>query len=236
MSIVDDFSTATSEAIDAAKEQTTWAGTIITANPLTVQLDGSGVPVDCLAADFVSVVAQRRCVVQKVGAQLVVMATFGGAQLNDLAVSNQITVTPYTTLVSGYSNTLLTSTSFAPFDTVAGLVFTTPPSGKISVYFNGRVYNNSPIAGINPLMVSSYEIRTGGVLGSGTVVIAASGNRGLTVRMIPERYTIIGAGRADVYTLTPNTTFNIQPVGYSEQSTPDPRADLTQITIIPLMY
>lgn len=214
MSIVDDINTATNEAIAAAKEQTTWAGTIITVSPLTVQLDGSGVAVDCLAADFVSLVAQRRCVVQKIGAQLVVMATFGGAQLNTLTIAEQIVAGKYVPTVgnAGGDTNLSATATHTYLNIPASVEFVTPPSGRVAIHLAGSIYASNP--GTGATCYIAYEIRTGIVLGTGTVAFAASTARAIGVRPGNGATDLNESGRLDLHTLTPDTQYHAQATYY----------------------
>lgn len=234
MSIADDIDEAISKAVTDAKTTTTWPGTIITVNPLTVQLDGSGIAVDCLAADFVSVVAQRRCVVQQVGSQLVVMATFGGAQLDDLTLSDQLISTKLVSSSSAIGSDTLTSATFIALNVPVSIVFTTPPSGKVIVALNARVFN-STVAAVNPTLYIGYEIRVGSTVGSGTPVVGVATSRSVGCRVITSIFTLHEAGRFDIWTLTPNTIYNVQALGANSDAGVNltGSADGVQLHVIP---
>lgn len=55
----------------------------------------------------------------------------------------------------------------------AGLAFTAPPSGKVLIIHDTTIHNGTA----SNSAVSSFEVRTGDTIGSGTVVLAASDDR-----------------------------------------------------------
>ncbi len=215
-SMEDDIDEAITRAIDGAKTQTVWSGTIITTNPLTVQLDGSGVAIECLAGDFVSIVEQRRCIVQQVGAQLVVTTTFGQAQLNTLTVAtltatDRIDVPLYKPVygVGGSDSSLSLTSTITPLATPAYAVFTAPPTQDVLITLNARIYNVTN-AGTGCTIYVSYEVRTGSTVGSGTLVVSHQNGRAIGIRTPNADYGFIAAGRTDPFTLTAGAVYNAQ--------------------------
>jgi hypothetical protein len=76
------------------------------------------------------------------------------------------------------SNTLTSSTvwpSFTAGSPVVGVAFVAPPSGRVFVTVTG--YLSSTVNGRRGLMC--YEIRSGSSIGSGSVISAASDDRGV---------------------------------------------------------
>jgi len=73
----------------------------------------------------------------------------------------------------------VTSTTFTADRTgtsnEAGIAFVAPNSGKVIVHIKAGLFNSNA----TPYNVASYEVRTGAVVGSGTVVVAADTGRGL---------------------------------------------------------
>lgn len=210
--IVDDFEEGINKSIDDAKTTTIWPGTIVTVNPLTVQLDGSGVAVDCLAVDFVSLIPQRRCIVQQVGTDLIVMGTYGGAELDTLNIDNNLAVPnmePINASVVGSDNNLSLSAAFEYLATPAYVVFTTPPSGRIAISFNTRLLNATN-SGTGATIQMSYEIRSGSTIGSGGLVLSPAGSRAISLRTPNADYGFISAGRFDFFELNPNTVYHAQ--------------------------
>ncbi|HEY9415884.1 MAG TPA: hypothetical protein VIQ30_14065 [Pseudonocardia sp.] len=110
----------------------------------------------------------------------------------------------------------VTGTTFIPTATVCGTSFTAPPTG--SVYVTLSVTKSTTSSGA--LGYSSFEIRTGSTVGSGTVFTAASLNAGVAVGATVTGITIdrIQASRRVLVTgLTAGATYNVQTM---HQTTP----------------
>lgn len=125
------------------------------------------------------------------------MTFFAGQPLaaNDLnmtAVSNADT-TSRTTTSTSYTTTLSAAN-------ICGVAFTAPPSGKVLIGWNCQMSNNS-----SPNVAQcSFGIRTGSVVGSGSV-FQASGD-GTSITSIANA----GAGRTSLVTgLDPGTVYNV---------------------------
>lgn len=113
-----------------------------------------------------------------------------------------------TTAASDVDETSFSAT-YGPGTTPVGVTFVAPPTGKIyvnvSAYFGQSTNQKEAIV--------AYVLRTGGTIGSGTVVLAASGNRALVCGMAvntsaPAR---LEATRRQLITgLTPGSTYNVQ--------------------------
>ncbi len=217
--MVNDMSDVSDTQIEAikrvvadAKETDTWAGTIINTSPIEILLDGQGAPVPCLAIDFISLIAGRRCIVNRVGKDLVVIGTYGGPVLPTLTIVGDLTQSSYpTTVVSGTGSGSFTNTSgYAALTSTAGVAFTTPASGKVRVNVNGRLANTS---GVASLLYLSTEIRTGGTIGAGSLALGPSNGRafgGSTGDASVSATTLLTGGRSDPVTLTPKTVYNVQ--------------------------
>ncbi len=212
MTIADDIKEATDRAVKDAQETVTWAGTIQSVSPVEVLLDGQQATMPCLATDFVSLVVGRRCVVQRVGKDLVITNTYGGAQLTNLTATNATVtnlVTSPVTLISAVGSGSFTNVSgyAALATTPASVVFTAPASGKVRIVLNGRLINTSAVATI---MYLSTEVRTGGTVGAGSVVLSPSNGRAIGISAGASA-TVITGGRSDALTgLTPGSTYNVQ--------------------------
>lgn len=70
---------------------------------------------------------------------------------------------------------VVTSSTFVPGDLMVGLTFTAPPSGRVyvtlSAYFQQAINGESSMVG--------FALRTGAVIGSGTIVLPSNGDRAL---------------------------------------------------------
>lgn len=97
--------------------------------------------------------------------------TYDGATWGTLAVN----LTPYVGEQSSSTSQVVNSTTYSAGSPVVGFAFTAPPSGKILVAAGGYLSmgNNGGEARLG------FEIRTGAVVGSGTVIWAASYQRGI---------------------------------------------------------
>lgn len=98
-----------------------------------------------------------------------------------------------------------TSTSYTPTLSPAGLcgvVFVAPQSGKVTLIWTGEMFNS----GANNITSMSPAVRTGAVIGSGSVVLAADDDRAIRVNVVSPgdrhscAYLLTG--------LTPGTTYN----------------------------
>lgn len=126
------------------------------------------------------------------------MATAGqivkAADFPDLATDTQdasgtSTATSYSTVLTG--------------GTACGVTFVAPTSGKVNIHNTGQAVNSTAA---NSARIG-HTLRTGGSIGSGTVVQAADDARALTVvgtdPMAATRITPITG-------LTPGATYNVQ--------------------------
>jgi len=103
-----------------------------------------------------------------------------------------------------------TNTTFAAGSTTVGVAFTAPPSGVVVIHLSAIVSQN-----INTQATFvSIEVKTGGTIGSGTLVgSAANSDRGLTVGRAVNSgaVAILQAGRPVLYTgLTPGNSYNVR--------------------------
>lgn len=96
----------------------------------------------------------------------------------------------------------------------AALVFTAPPSGavKISLYNFLQLETSSTAL---KAIYGSFEVREGGTVGSGTVVLAASVDRSISVRCAGAGVqTSNASGLSRLVTgLTPGATYNVRTMG-----------------------
>lgn len=229
MSFDGDIQEVASTEVDKNKEQTTFAGTIMTVSPeVTVQTDGSGVAIPVKVADFVSLVEGRRCILQRVGKDTVLTHTYGGNVLGSLNITGDLTTTVPAALTSTIgAGAINTISAYAALSTPASLVFTTPASGRVSIKIKGRIQNPTSSDG---LVYLSYEIRTGGTVGAGTIVVSASNGRAYLVTM-PAVSGAWSGGRSDMHTLIPKTTYNVQAMGITSNGGGTFNADSVSIDV-----
>jgi hypothetical protein len=107
--------------------------------------------------------------------------------------SGTVTSTTYTPTRTGSANTV-------------GAGFFTPPSGKVKLFWQCGVSNSSTTA----FTLISFEVRTGGLVGSGTVVFAANDNvtiqhSGTTAEESKNAFYPLDAGQ-----LSANTQYNVR--------------------------
>jgi hypothetical protein len=96
-----------------------------------------------------------------------------------------------------------TSTAYTTADmTACGTSFVAAPSGKALVHISARIDNS----GATSCFVS-FEVRQGGVVGSGTVDLAADDTRAIKILQINQ---IMGGGTFTVTGLTAGNTYNVQ--------------------------
>lgn len=106
--------------------------------------------------------------------------------------------------------TSFTSTSFIPGSTPVGTSFTAPPSGKVMVHWSGYLQQN-----INAqATILSFEMKTGGTVGSGTLVgTAANSDRAIVAGKAVNSGAVAlnNAGNYALYIgLTPGSTYNVR--------------------------
>lgn len=117
-----------------------------------------------------------------------------------ITVINSVTVAAF---AAGGGST--TSATFVTIATIVGVAFVAPASGKVLVHWRSGLDNTAA----DTKGVVSWEIRNGGTVGAGTVVVAAGANTviGLlgTSEIEAGATSLVAAG-----TLTPGSTYNIQ--------------------------
>jgi len=107
----------------------------------------------------------------------------------------------------GTDITAITSTTPAAGSPVVGTTFTAPPSGRVWVNLSGGLYAEAASTEV----ILGWELRTGGTIGSGTVVsgYAANGDLGIsTGRGITSQITT--TRREPVSGLTPGSVYNVR--------------------------
>lgn len=110
---------------------------------------------------------------------------------------------------SSDDETGITSTSFIPGGTVVGTAFVAPPSGVVLAHFTFAMSQSQN----GQVTQGSIELRTGAVVGSGSVAVAASGDRAITVGrvVVTATPTQIQASRTCIFTgLTPGNSYNVR--------------------------
>jgi hypothetical protein len=170
MALADDISQAMAEQPGAPQQ--IFAGTVNSVDPLTVTLDGSGVALPCLAFGHVTLTETRRVGVIKLGADLVVVGSYG----NDTILKGSLTV-PGTVGITGAITyglavaqtagpTSLTAAPSSGFTNLGptGIAFKAPPSGKMLIKWSGKVIVTT--AGGSACM--SVHTRNGSTIGSGS--------------------------------------------------------------------
>lgn len=105
----------------------------------------------------------------------------------------------------------ITSTSFVPGSPVNGFSFVAPPSGGVFVNVGGRIIQTANTNETN----LGFEVRSGGTVGAGTILVSASSFRSLTCgrAVNASAVAVLNATRRvkiNAGTLTPGATFNIQ--------------------------
>ena len=117
-----------------------------------------------------------------------------------VTVINSVTVAAF---ASGGGST--TSAPFVTIATVVGVAFIAPASGKVLIHWRSGLDNTAA----DTKGVVSWEVRNGGTVGAGTVVVAAGANTVIgmlgTNEMEMGATSLISAG-----TLTPGNTYNAQ--------------------------
>lgn len=103
-----------------------------------------------------------------------------------------------------------TNTTFAAGGTTVGVAFVAPASGKVMVHYTAAMLQN-----INTFVtIVSFEMKTGGTVGSGTLVgAAANGDRALVCGRAVNSGAVaqLSAGNWALYTgLTPGATYNVR--------------------------
>lgn len=98
-----------------------------------------------------------------------------------------------------------TSAVYTVIATVVGVAFVAPASGKVLISWRSGLDNTAA----DTKGVVSWEIRTGAVVGAGTVIVAASDDRAIGLRGTDEveigASSLVAAG-----TLTPGSAYNAQ--------------------------
>ncbi len=103
----------------------------------------------------------------------------------------------------------ITNTSAAPGSPVVGTTFVAPASGVVEVTVGTAAQSDSNGTSI----VVSYEVRTGGTIGTGTVVLGAAFNRAVrsSAAVITGAAAFSGGTHARVLSgLTPGATYNVR--------------------------
>lgn len=105
----------------------------------------------------------------------------------------------------------ITSTTYIPGSPVCGVTFVAPPSGGVYINASGRITATTDTNEFN----LSFEVRTGGSIGAGTIILSATSFRALTAgRAVNAGAVAIGSGtrryRIAAGTLTPGATYNVQ--------------------------
>lgn len=107
----------------------------------------------------------------------------------------------YSAIATTYSSVAEAGGEYYP----CGVVFTAPPSGRVALHWSGALRNLA--TGDTPVAYLSPEVRTGPVVGSGTLVLPASDSR--TVRANLEGIQTIRAGASHVLSgLAPGQVYN----------------------------
>lgn len=111
--------------------------------------------------------------------------------------------------LSSIQNTAGTTTSVSFTAALSGgtacsLVFTAPPSGKVMIFHNCEVTQNTAAH----FAIATFRVRTGNVIGSGTDVIDASNDN---EAIFAASTTSVRFGSSRLLTgLTPGSSYNVQ--------------------------
>lgn len=165
------------------------------------------------------------------------------ADIKDLAEAVEATLTPVTPVTAKFATGVTvtaaqaasgttTSTTFTATltgGTTCSTTFVAPPSGRVMVH-NTANLSNSTTSGV----LMGFEIRTGAVVGSGTVVVAADddeANSGSGVASVGRRSTVTTPILSG---LTPGATYNIRQMFRVSAGTGTFLSK--RITVVPLFY
>lgn len=110
---------------------------------------------------------------------------------------------------SSNAETNFQNTTFAAGSTTVGAAFVAPPSGSVLAHFTFAMTQSID----GQVSQGSIELRTGAVVGSGSVSVAASGNRALTVGRAVNTGAVaqIQATRTCLFTgLTAGSSYNVR--------------------------
>jgi len=119
----------------------------------------------------------------------------------ELTADDLNTMTPVENQTNAFVST--TSTTYVALTGGPSVVFVAPPSGAVWVHVKTAIA--STVSGV--INTASYEVRTGAVVGSGTVIQAATRENGI----LYGGTSTIDAGQTTLVTgLTPGSTYNIQ--------------------------
>ena len=105
---------------------------------------------------------------------------------------------------NGTSQSAFTSTTFAGGSVNCGHSFVAPPSGIVTILVYGDIAQT--VAGDTTFL--SAEVRTGGTVGSGTVVAAAADAKAVTCHY--EMVEVEASAHWTVTGLTPGSTYNVR--------------------------
>lgn len=219
MAFAEDIEQTQQETVEASKERVVIPATVATVTPLTVIQDGSGVAVPCLNFACVPVKEGRRVGVVKLGTDLVIFGAFGSNALMSMTLDDDLYVGDDLTIVGDIfwgASTSVSAEMSGPVSqlnatfTYVGLwvAFVAPPSGKVSIRWGGSIKG----AVLNSFCYIGYELRTGAVNGSGSVV---SGHSAAIARSIKLRaantFQEMAAGRTKgAFGLTPNADYHVR--------------------------
>lgn len=119
-----------------------------------------------------------------------------------------------------YDTTSITSITSAvgiPGSPVCGTAFTMPASGKVYITLSGAIENTTAARYI----CLTWELRTGGSVGSGTIVtIGASPlfDHSLVIGRGGSPSTLLNSSKRNLVTGTPGSTYNVQTLHFVETS------------------
>jgi len=134
------------------------------------------------------------------------------------------------------ANDTTTSTSYFA-GTTHGTAFTAPPSGKVYITVGGALGTNSVVVNVGAWM--SFEVRAGGTVGSGSLVLGAADSRSTG----PFRPNSAAAGykyapaslRLLVSGLTPGNTYNVRTLFRSDDGGASAAVHHRQLLVEPVM-
>lgn len=126
------------------------------------------------------------------------------------------------------------SATFIPGTAVVGVAFTAPASGKVLIHYSGHISSD---VNTNAVLLS-FEMKTGGTVGSGTLVgTAANGDRAIVCGRAVNSGAVaqLAAGNTALYTgLTPGTTYNVRMMHAADPGNTS-HAFYRQIMVVPVL-
>lgn len=122
------------------------------------------------------------------------------------AIANAGTSSVQDEVASAGSTTSTSFTATLTSSTAPGVVFVAPPSGRVIVGWHSNLVNTT--SGQEARV--GWELRVGGTIGSGSVVVAATDVRSLRIKGASTTNDVAFGSTYLVTALTPGSTYNVR--------------------------